>query len=226
MDWSRITACTTGRDGSAPGTLTKPQDANGNEVTYAYLRDGADPGRPSGLDRMGRLLPRLHDLRAATRSDPLLSSGVRALQQHRLAARRARGQGGAAAGSTPIGRTPALHPIGLDGAVAAERGRGHRYRSRRLAARAAADRPRLCHAGAGGPVVAHAQRGAAGWIPAGSERDPGPAVDGSGLPDVLETTATGHWLRENLGQGRSDRRDGSPHPARCGSSTPAPSSPT
>jgi RHS repeat-associated protein len=192
--------------------VSKKQDAHGNEVVFAYTRDATT-----------------HDVRLASvtwagcyrvtfdyeeRPDPIVSyrAGFEQQQLHRLARI-----------DIEVKRTST-------GAYHTYRRCALRYATSPLTGRSLLARvtvtginpdgsthmlPPLTFGYSTADLADRTWHDVTGALPGSSLQDRNLTLvrqSGSGLPDLLETTATGHWLRENLGHGRfgSPRRVESP----------------
>ena len=191
---------------------SKKQDANGNEVVFSYTRDASTRDvRLEAAEWAGcyRVL-----LFYEERPDPIHSfrPGFEHLQRHRLAqvsvqvrvsssqAYHAYRSYGLTYSQSPLTGRSLLMTVGVTGFSADG--------SRR-------DLPALRFAYTEPDLAQRTWHALDGALPGGSLRDRNLTLvrqSGSGLPDILETTAIGHWLRENLGDGRfgTPRRVSSP----------------
>ena len=175
-DWSRIIACTMARR-IAAWYVCKKQDANGNEVTYSFITGRLHERRAAALGGVGRLLPRVADLRGAPRSHPA-RSGRGSSTSSSIGSVGSRSRCGRARPrrTTPIGRTTSVRAIRVDGAIAADRGRRHGCQPRRHAARVARPELRLLPTRPGPADVARPRRSAARGIAARWQPHPGSSV--------------------------------------------------
>ena len=192
--------------------LTRTQDANGNEVTYAYTRDAATRDvRLASIEWAGCYRV---SMAYEERSDPIHSCrpGFEHVQRHRLARVALEVRAGASAAfhtyrtydlrylqSSLTGRS-LLSEVGVTGINPD----GSRHAL-----------PPIALGYATPEIADRTWRALGGALPGGSLQDRNVTLvrqSGSGLPDILETTSTGHWLRENLGNGQfgSARRVASP----------------
>ncbi len=182
--------------------VSKKQDACGNEVVYGYVRDGATRDvrlietRWAGCYRLR--------VNHEERPDPIRSArtGFEHVQRHRIASIEAQ---------VAATRTTAFHT---------HRRYDLRYRISRWTGRsllagvtvtgiapdgASRAMPSLAFGYVDPDLADRRWREVRGTIPGRSLSDADISLvrqSGSGLPDLLETTGTGHWLRENLGEGR------------------------
>jgi RHS repeat-associated protein len=183
--------------------ISKKQDANGNEVSYAYVRDAVTrDARLAAVDWAGCYRVAMT---YEPRPDPIHSfrRGFEHVQQHRLSAIDVQVKSG-----------------GTDAAFHTYRRYSLAYRQSPLTARSILahvaitgfdadgerhDLPPLTFGYSEPDIARRAWRPIGGALPGGSLCDGNLTLarqSGCGLPDLFETTATGHWLRENLGNGQ------------------------
>ena len=190
----------------------KKQDANGNEVTYSFIRDAATRDtRLSSVEWAGCYRV---SLTYEGRPDPIRSfrPGFEHVQQHRLR----RIQVEVRTGSTAAYHAYRTYDLGY--AQSALTGRSLLTEVALTGFNPDGSRHELPPLRFGYAQPELAQRtwhSLGGALPGGSLRDGNLTLvrqAGGGLPDILETTGTGHWLRENLGHGQfgSPRRVASP----------------
>jgi RHS repeat-associated protein len=193
--------------------VSKKQDASGNEVRFTYTRDATT--------RDVRLMEvswagcyRLRFL-YEPRPDPILTvrPGFPHERRHRLTTIEVQ------AARTSTGTFATYRAYGLEYSVSRWTGRslltavtvtgfGPDGASRSL--------PPLVFGYVDPDLADRRWREVGGAIPGRSLADPNLTLarqSGSGLPDLLETTPTGHWLRENVGDARFDTPRRVPSPA-------------
>ncbi|HVG95943.1 MAG TPA: SpvB/TcaC N-terminal domain-containing protein, partial [Chloroflexota bacterium] len=181
---------------------SKRQDANGNEIVYAYLRHGATRDVRLHTVEWGGCYRVLFVYEA--RPDPLRSfrPGFEHLQQHRLA------RVDVEVRATPVAPYRTYQQYRLSYAQSALTGRSLLAEVGITGIGADGSRRELPPVSLGYARPDLARRTwlpLGGALPGGSLRDGNLTLacqSGSGRPDIFETTATGHWLRENLGGGR------------------------
>jgi hypothetical protein len=198
MDWSRIPS--------------KKQDVNGNEIVFSYIRDAST--REVRLDSVEWAGCYRLSLAYEERPDPIDSfrPGFEHLQRHRLVQVNVevRLQPSEAYhtcrtyvlsySQSPLTGRSVLAAISVTGIN--PDGTRHELPPLRLQYSQPEIEQRTWYS-------------LNGALPGGSLRDRNLTLvrqSGSGLPDILETTGTGHWLRENLGNGKfgSAKRVASP----------------
>jgi RHS repeat-associated protein len=181
--------------------VSKKQDANGNEVLFSYTRDAATSDvRLAAVHWAGCYRV---SLRYEPRPDPIRSNraGFEHRQEHRLA------QIDVEARPRPDTEYHAYRTYTLVYAQSALTGRSLLAEVAVVGTNPDGERRALpsLRFGYTQPELAdrtwHTLGGA---LPGGSLADRTLTLvrqSGSGLPDLLETSGTGHWLRENLGGG-------------------------
>ena len=191
---------------------SQKQDANGNAITYSYARDTSS--RDTRLSSVQWAGCYRVSLIYEERPDPIRSfrTGFERVQRHRL--RRI-------AVEARTSSTAAYHTYrtyDLEYAQSALTGRSMLTAVAITGVNPDGSRHELPPLSFGYAQPDLAQRtwhSLGGALPGGSLADGNLSLvrqSGGGLPDILETTGTGHWLRDNLGHGQfgSPRRVPSP----------------
>ena len=183
--------------------VTRKQDVHGNEVVYSYERDPRTTEVRLASDGLGRLLSR----RSSTWEpppDPIVSAraGFPTRIEHRVTSIALQVQRGDTARPSHVS---ALR-LAATACLAGPGGRCWRVSRRPASARTAPSaRCRRVAFGYGDADLSRARwRAIGGDVPSGrcSSRDVTLVrQSGSGLPDILETRPTGHYLRVNMGEG-------------------------
>jgi Salmonella virulence plasmid 65kDa B protein len=181
---------------------SKKQDANGNEVIFAYIREVATKDvRLTSVEWAGCYRV---SLIYEGRPDPVHSfrAGFEHLQQHRLVQVDVEVQ---------TNSTKAYHAYRTYQLTYIQSGLTGRSMLTRVAVTgfnpdgARHNLPPLSFGYTEPDLAQRTWHSLSGALPGGSLQDRNLTLvrqSGSGLPDLLETTETGHWLRENLGDGR------------------------